>query len=174
MTTPASTCPPHGGTLINRAIEGAEREAALERAESLPSITVGSVAASDLELIGNGAFSPLTGFMGEADYRGVVDDMRLANGLPWSIPVTLAVTREQAEGLDVGSELALRDEGGRVLATLDLAEKYTRDAQHEAQQVFRTTEDAHPGVARIYAGGDTYLGGDVVVLNGPADLQRER
>ncbi|HET7582804.1 MAG TPA: sulfate adenylyltransferase, partial [Candidatus Limnocylindria bacterium] len=169
MTTPASTCPPHGGTLINRTLDGAERDAALERAESLPSITVGNVAASDLELIGNGAFSPLTGFMGEADYRGVVDDMRLASGLPWSIPVTLSVSREEADRLDIGSQVALRDEDGRVLAILDLAEKYTRDAQHEAQQVFRTTEDAHPGVARIYAGGDVYLGGDVTVLNGPAN-----
>jgi sulfate adenylyltransferase len=169
LTTPASTCPPHGGTLINRTLDGAERDAALERAESLPSITVGSVAASDLELIGNGAFSPLTGFMGEADYRGVVDDMRLASGLPWSIPVTLSVSREEADRLDIGSQVALRDEDGRVLAILDLAEKYTRDAEHEAQQVFRTTEDAHPGVARIYAGGDVYLGGDVTVLNGPAN-----
>ncbi|HEY7525587.1 MAG TPA: sulfate adenylyltransferase [Candidatus Limnocylindria bacterium] len=168
MTIPASTCPPHGGTLINRALDGAQRDAALERAASLPSLTVGSVAASDLELIGNGAFSPLTGFMGEADYRSVVDEMRLASGLPWSIPITLAVSRDDADRLQIGSEVALRDEDGRVLAILDLAEKYPRDAQHEAQQVFRTTEDAHPGVARIYAGGDVYLGGQVTVLNGPA------
>jgi sulfate adenylyltransferase len=169
LTSPASTCPPHGGTLINRILDGDSRQAQLERAESLPSITVGSVAASDLELIGNGAFSPLTGFMGEADYRGVVDDMRLASGLPWSIPVTLAVARDEADSLQIGSQIALRDEDGRVLAILDLAEKYGRDAQHEAQQVFRTAEDAHPGVARIYAGGDVYLGGEVTVLNGPAN-----
>jgi sulfate adenylyltransferase len=163
------TSSPHGGTLIDRALSGSERESARERAASLPSITLASVAASDLELIGNGAFSPLTGFMGEADYRSVVDNMRLANGLPWSIPITLAVTREEADRLDIGSALALTDEGGRLLGILDLAEKYTFDPRHEAQQVFRTTEEAHPGVARIYAGGDVYLGGDVTVLDGPAD-----
>ncbi|HKO32350.1 MAG TPA: sulfate adenylyltransferase [Candidatus Limnocylindria bacterium] len=163
------TAVPHGGTLIDRAPTGSERENAIERAGSLPAITIGSVAASDLELIGNGAFSPLTGFMGEADYRSVVDTMRLANGLPWSIPVTLAVGREEADALQIGSEVALRDEGGRLLGILELAEKYTYDAQHEAEQVFRTTEDAHPGVARIHAAGEVYLGGDVTVLEGPAD-----
>ncbi len=163
------TAVPHGGTLINRAPTGTERESAIERAGSLPAITIGSVAASDLELIGNGAFSPLTGFIGEADYRSVVDTMRLANGVPWSIPVTLAVGRDEADALQIGSEVALRDEGGRLLGILELAEKYTYDAQHEAEQVFRTTEDAHPGVARIYAAGEVYLGGDVTVLDGPAD-----
>jgi sulfate adenylyltransferase len=163
------TLPPHGGTLINRALDGAARQAALEQAASLRAITVGSVAASDLELIGNGAFSPLTGFMGQADYRSVVDSMRLANGLPWSIPITLAVGREEAERLEIGSQVALQDTDGRILGILDLAEKYTFDARHEAQQVFRTTEEAHPGVARIYAGGEVYLGGEVTVLNGPVD-----
>jgi sulfate adenylyltransferase len=160
---------PHGGTLIDRTLTGDARSAALEQAAGLPSITVNSVTASDLELIGNGAFSPLTGFMGEADYRSVVDSMRLASGLPWSIPVTLAVSPEQADGLQIGSQVALSDEDGRVLAILDLTEKYTRDAQHEAQQVFRTTEEAHPGVARIYSFGDVYLGGEVQVLNGPVN-----
>jgi sulfate adenylyltransferase len=169
LTSPATTSVPHGGTLINRVADGAEREAAIERAASLPSITIGSVALSDLELIGNGAFSPLTGFMGEADYRSVVDNMRLANGLPWSIPITLAVTSDEADELDIGSQVALHDDTGRVVGILDLAEKFTYDPQHEAQQVFRTTEEAHPGVARIYAGGDVYLGGDVTVLDGPAD-----
>ena len=164
--TPA-TSTPHGGILIDRAPTGAERESAIERAGSLTSVTIGSVAASDLELIGNGAFSPLTGFMGEADYRSVVDTMRLANGLPWSIPVTLAVGRDEADALQIGSEIALRDEDGRLLGILELAEKYTYDPRHEAEQVFRTTEDAHPGVARIYAGGEVYLGGDVTVLAWP-------
>ncbi|MEP6468442.1 MAG: sulfate adenylyltransferase [Chloroflexota bacterium] len=163
------TSTPHGGSLIDRALHGSERESALERAASLPSITLASVAASDLELIGNGAFSPLTGFMGQADYQSVVNDMRLANGLPWSIPITLAVSQEEADRLDIGSQVALNDDEGRMLGILDLAEKYTFDPQHEAQQVFRTTEEAHPGVARIYAGGDVYLGGDATVLNGPAD-----
>jgi sulfate adenylyltransferase len=169
LTDPRGTSVPHGGTLINRTLDGEQRRTAIERAESMPALTLGNVAASDLELIGNGAFSPLTGFMGEADYRSVVDDMRLANGLPWSIPITLAVLHGEADRLDIGSEVALRGEDGRVLGILELAEKFTYDPQHEAQQVFRTTEEAHPGVARIYAGGDVYLGGAVTVLNGPAD-----
>jgi len=164
---PAHAAVPHGGTLINRTLEGADRDAALERASGLPRVTLNSVALSDLELIGNGAFSPLTGFQGEADYATVVRSMRLANGLPWSIPVTLPVDREQADALAIGSEVALVDEAGRVVGILELAEKYTYDKQEKAQQVFRTTEEAHPGVARIYAGGDVYLGGDVQVLNGP-------
>jgi sulfate adenylyltransferase len=158
---------PHGGTLIDRVPQGTKRQDALDRAASLPSVTIGSVALSDLELIGNGAFSPLTGFMGEADYRGVVDDMRLSSGLVWSIPITLSVSHETADGLAIGQEVSLQDEDGRIVGILELAEKFTYDREHEAQQVFRTTEDAHPGVARIYAGGEVYLGGDVWVLDGP-------
>jgi sulfate adenylyltransferase len=158
---------PHGGTLIDRVPQGTKRQDALDRAASLPSVTIGSVALSDLELIGNGAFSPLTGFMGEADYRGVVDDMRLSSGLVWSIPITLSVSHETADGLAIGQEVSLQDEDGRIVGILELAEKFSYDREHEAQQVFRTTEDAHPGVARIYAGGEVYLGGDVWVLDGP-------
>jgi sulfate adenylyltransferase len=169
LTSPGTTSVPHGGVLIDRVLTGSEREAALERAASLPPVTIGSVAMSDLELIGNGAFSPLTGFMGEADYRSVVDSMRLANGLPWPIPVTLAVDSGTADGLSIGSEVALVDESGRLVAILQLAEMYRYDRQHEAQQVFRTTDEAHPAVARIYASGEVYLAGDVIVLDGPAD-----
>jgi sulfate adenylyltransferase len=169
LTSPETTSVPHGGALIDRAVHGAERDAAIQRAASLPTVTIGSVALSDLELIGNGAFSPLTGFMGEADYRSVVDDMRLANGLPWSIPITLAVSPDEADGLSIGSEVALTDDAGRVVGILALAETFSYDREHEAERVFRTTEDAHPGVARIYAAGDTYLAGEVTVLDGPLD-----
>lgn len=165
--TQGSTSVPHGGTLVNRALSGADRERALERAASLPSVTIGSVALSDLELIGNGAFSPLTGFMVEADYRSVVDQMRLDNGLVWSIPITLSVSRETADGLSIGGEVALKDESGRTVGILELADMYTYDRQHEAERVFRTTDEAHPGVARIYAGGEVYLGGEIWVLDGP-------
>ena len=169
MTSPATTSVPHGGTLINRALEGSDRDAALDRAGELPRVTLGSVTLSDLELIGNGAFSPLTGFMGEADYRGVLDGMRLASGLPWSIPVTLAVSSDEADGLAIGSDVALVDADERIVGILELAEKYRYDKAQEAQQVFRTTEEAHPAVARIMAAGDVYLAGDVSVLAGPLD-----
>ena len=159
--------PPHGGVLINRRLAGSDRERALERAASLPAVTLNPVSLSDLELIGNGAFSPLTGFLGQDDYRSVVDEMHLANGTVWSIPITLAVTREVADGLPAQGEVALRDDAGRIVGILELAEKYEYDARHEAQQVFRTDEEAHPGVARIYSGGEVYLAGEVHVLNGP-------
>ena len=165
----AAPIAPHGGVLINRVLDGEERAAALERAAGLPFVTLNSVALSDLELIGNGAFSPLTGFMGEADYRSVVDEMRLANGLPWSIPITLSVSREEADRLEIGSEVALADESGRLVGILELAEKFGYDREHEAERVFRTTDAKHPAVARIYTGGDVYLGGDVRVLDGPQD-----
>jgi len=161
--------PPHGGVLIDRRLAGSDRDRSLERAESLPAVTLNAVSLSDLELIGNGAFSPLTGFLGSADYRSVVDEMHLANGTVWSIPITLAVTREVADGLPDQGDVALRDDAGRIVGILELAEKYTYDARHEAQQVFRTDEEAHPGVARIYAGGEVYLGGEVHVLDGPQD-----
>ena len=159
--------PPHGGVLINRRLAGSDRDRALERAASLPAVTLNPVSLSDLELIGNGAFSPLTGFLGQDDYRSVVDEMHLANGTVWSIPITLAVTREVADGLPAQGEVALRDDAGRIVGILELAEKYEYDARHEAQQVFRTDEEAHPGVARIYSGGEVYLAGEVHVLNGP-------
>ena len=169
MTKPIRAIPAHGGTLIDRTLRGTLREAAIERAAHLPRLTLNAVNLSDLELIGNGAFSPLTGFMGQADYRSVVDEMYLQNGLPWTIPITLAVARDQADTFDTGQEIALYDDGGRLMGLLELAEKYTYDKQHEAQQVFRTTETAHPGVARIAAAGEVYLGGEVWVVNRPHD-----
>jgi sulfate adenylyltransferase len=169
MTTPATTSVPHGGTLISRTLDGAERDDALARAAGLPRVTIGSVALSDLELIGNGAFSPLTGFMREADYRRVVEEMRLENGLPWSIPVTLPVSADEAEALPLDAEIALVDADDRIVGILALSEKYRYDKSHEAERVFRTTEEAHPAVARIMAAGDVYLGGEVTVLNGPKD-----
>ncbi|TMB57999.1 MAG: sulfate adenylyltransferase [Chloroflexi bacterium] len=165
----AAPIAPHGGALIDRVLTGTARAAALGRAEGLPSVTLGSVSLSDLELIGNGAFSPLTGFLGSADYHSVLDEMRLHTGLPWSIPIMLAVSADEARRLAIGSEVALRDEGGRTVGILELAETFTCEKADEAQRVFGTTEDAHPGVARIHAGGDTYLAGDVWVLDGPID-----
>ena len=160
---------PHGGTLIDRTLPPDRRAAALDRARSLPAVQLSAVGVSDLELIANGAFSPLTGFMGEADYRGVVDDMRLGSGLPWSVPITLAVDRATADGLQEGSEVALKTDAGTVVGILELAQKFAYDREREAQQVFRTTEEAHPGVARIYAGGEVYLGGDVWLLEPATD-----
>jgi sulfate adenylyltransferase len=101
----APTIAPHGGRLINRMVDGAETEELRQRAQDLPALRLSTRQLSDLELIANGAFSPLDGFMRQADYERVVDEMRLANSLPWSIPVTLAVDPDEAPA--VGTEVAL-------------------------------------------------------------------
>ena len=158
---------PHGGVLINRELKAGEREAALERSRSLPSLVLGPTAISDLELLANGGFSPLTGFMSSADYRSCLDSMRLTSGVVWPIPITLAVSAEQAKPLREGQEIALREADGRLLALLTLREKFGYDRVEEAQKVYRTTDARHPGVARLYAQGEVLLGGEVAVVNRP-------
>ncbi len=159
---------PYGGTLVDRIATGAEKEAIGREAATLPSITMDSRHTSDFELLANGGFSPLTGFMGEADYRSVVDTMALTNGLPWSVPVTLSVDDREAARLSAGSRAALRDDSGFVLGIIDITEIYRRDKKHEARQVYRTDEEAHPGVAALYAGGETVVAGTITALALPA------
>lgn len=164
---------PHGGTLVNRLLEGAERQEALEKAASLPPFILVPENVSDVDMIAVGAMSPLTGFMSQADYEGVVETMRLSSGVVWSIPITLAVSQEVAASIAEDAEIALyqeTDEGPHLLAIMQVADKYTYDKEHEASQVYRTTEDAHPGVARIFAQGDVLLGGPIWVINRPAGL----
>ena len=156
---------PHGGTLINRIATGAEREALLQSAINLPTLALNAREEADLELIANGAFSPLEGFLGQADYLSVRDDKRLANGLVWSIPVTLSVNEEEKNKLIIGQDVALQGRDGRLLAILHLAEIYTYDKQEEAAQVYRTTDEQHPGVAALYAQKDFLLGGKITLIN---------
>ena len=161
------TIAPHGGRLVNRLVTGDQREALLEKARTLPQIQLDERAQSDVEMIAVGAFSPLRGFLGAADYRSVVENMRLANGLPWSIPVALQVSRAQADSLKDGSAIALVDENNTVLAILDLTERYLPDREEEVRKVYGTDEKAHPGVAAVLDGGEAYLGGEIRVLNRP-------
>ncbi|CAE6336698.1 unnamed protein product [Rhizoctonia solani] len=158
---------PHGGVLVNRIATGAERETLLSEAASLSSIIVNSWTISDLDLIGVGAFSPLTGFMNEEDYRSVVDRMRLADGTIWSIPITLAVEEAKASELSVGQRAALVGEDDVVYATIDIASIYRVDQKHEAVNIFKTADLAHPGVAKLFARPATYVGGTITVLNRP-------
>lgn len=167
---------PHGGTLINRLLDGTEREAALERAATLPQIPLNDLNLADLEMIAVGALSPLTGYMNQADYQSVVHTLHLANGLAWSIPVTLAVDERLAENLKIGQSAVLTEQANgetRLLAILDISDKHTYDPQVEAQQVYRTTEVAHPGVARLYKQGSVLLGGEVHVINLPQRVNDE-
>jgi sulfate adenylyltransferase len=161
---------PNGGQLVNRVLRGSLREAALERAQTFPQVQLTRMAASDLEMIAVGAFSPLTGFMTKDDYDSVIDDMRLSGGLPWTIPVTLPVDEDVAEGLEEGQEVALVH-GEHLRGIMTIAEKFPADRKREAREVYRTTEEAHPGVARLYRHGSWLLGGEVFMLNGPENVE---
>ena len=123
---------PHGGRLINRLVPPEEREETRRRVSSLKRIYLNRRQLSDLDLIGTGALSPLEGFMGEADYERVVKEMHLASGLPWSIPVTLAVRVGQAASVAVGEEIILLDEHGELRGLLELQEKFPYDKKREA------------------------------------------
>ncbi|MCR4406421.1 MAG: sulfate adenylyltransferase [Anaerolineae bacterium] len=163
---------PHGGTLVNRLLRGEARQAALERARELPRVFLSPMNVSDCELIAIGAFSPLTGFMTRADYESVVETMYLTNGLVWSIPITLPVDEEFAADIREGDEVALYEPDGgegHLLGLMEVQEKFTYDKEREAREVYRTTEDAHPGVARIYAQGPVLLGGPITLVNRPLD-----
>lgn len=158
---------PHGGELINRLAEGAEREQLLKEAATLTQVSINNWTISDIDCIAVGAFSPLKGFMNEDDYRSVVDRMRLADGTVWSIPITLSVEEEQAAKLSIGERVALVGGDHTVYAVLTVESIYKVDQQHEARQVFKTDETAHPGVAKLYERSSTYVGGPITVLNRP-------
>jgi sulfate adenylyltransferase len=156
---------PHGGELILNMASGAERAELHERARSLPQIVVGSRQLADLEMLAIGAYSPLGGFMKRNDYIDVVNDMHLANGLPWSVPITISATAEQAKTLHEGAQIALLNEQRVLQAVMTIEEKFGYDKQHEASKVYRTTEEAHPGVKVLYEQGDVLLGGPVRVVS---------
>ena len=155
---------PHGGTLINRIVSPEQRQEFLSQADSLPQVTLDDRAFSDLVMIAIGGFSPLTGFMGQADYEPVVTDMRLASGLPWAVPVTLSVAEAVADPLTIGSLVRLNDSAGRFVGVLELTEKYAYDKVKEATNVYRTDEDKHPGVKVVYDQGPINLAGPVWLL----------
>ncbi len=161
---------PHGGTLVTNLVEGREREELLAHARSLPHLQIGVRELADLEMLAVGAYSPLRGFMTRRDYLSVVNEMHLSNGLPWTIPVTLSASVEQVSSLREGHEVALVDTRGNPQAILTLEEQYSYDKGHEAALVYRTTDEAHPGVRALYTQGDILLGGPVRVLT----LQEQR
>lgn len=156
---------PHGGELVDVQADGATREQWLQKAASLPRLTLNERELSDIDMLACGALSPLRGFMAQADYESVVEKMRLANGLVWSIPITLSVKEENAAKYEVGADVALYAPSGEVLAVLHLKEKYRYDREREAEKVYKTKEDKHPGVAALHAQGPLYLAGPVTVLN---------
>ncbi|WOD40786.1 sulfate adenylyltransferase [Nodosilinea sp. E11] len=164
MTLQKDGIAPHGGTLIDRLVAPDKTAVYLDQADTLPRVSLDERAFSDLVMIAIGGFSPLEGFMKKADYDTVVTDMRLANGLPWAIPVTLSVDEAIAAPLKEGSLVRLDDPSGRFVGVLELEEKYTYDKAHEAINVYRTDEDKHPGVKVVYEQGAVNLAGPVWLM----------
>lgn len=168
--------PPHGGALKPLLLQGEVCKRAVQEAASYPVVRLSSRETSDLIMLAVGAFSPLNGFMVQEDYESVVDNMHLADGTLWPMPITLAVTKERADALAVGDQIALvDDESGELMGRITIRDKYAYDKNNEATQVFRTPDGRHPGVAKIYEQGDYYLGGPVQVFSeGPyPDLYKE-
>jgi sulfate adenylyltransferase len=164
---------PHGGVLVNRLLDGELRAIMRERAQSLTRVPLSPMNVADIECISTGVYSPMTGFMGEADYKSVVHDMHLSNGLPWTVPLGLAVDDDLAARIKIGDSVALAEpteNGDRLLGVLTVSEMFKYDKETESQKVYGTTEDAHPGVARILAQGDTYLAGDIWVFDRPLEV----
>ena len=163
----AELVPPHGGGDLKPLLAPADKRAeALAVAASLTKVAMTSREVSDLFMLGMGAYTPLAGFMGEADWRGVTVDMKLENGVFWPIPITLSAGADVADGISVGDRIALSDgESSEVLGTLDVAEKYTIDKTLECEHVYRTTDQGHPGVEKVMQQGEVNLAGPVTVLS---------
>ncbi|MEH2093516.1 sulfate adenylyltransferase [Nostoc sp. 'Peltigera membranacea cyanobiont' 213] len=155
---------PHGGQLVNRIATPEERAEFLSKADFLPRVELDDRAVSDVEMIAIGAFSPLTGFMNQEDYDRTVTEMRLANGLVWSIPITLSVSEEVASPLQEGSLIRLDNSRGEFIAVLQLTQKYNYDKTREAIKVYRTDDVKHPGVQVLYNQGIVHLAGDIWLL----------
>ena len=155
---------PHGGKLVNRVLQGEEKEKALEKAQLLPSLKLNFELVSDVENITSGVFSPLEGFMTQRDYQTVLSHMRLPSDLPWPIPIILDSERGEADKLNIGQEVMLINESDQPVAVLYLEEKYEYDKNELAEKVFQTTDTAHPGVAKINNMKDVLLAGKIDLI----------
>jgi sulfate adenylyltransferase len=166
---PANT--PLGGKLISRIAP--DSGALKAEAETLPALTLPAAEVWDLKLIATGGYSPLTGFVAQADYDSIISRGRLIDGTPWAVPITLSAPDSAKEQFKPGDRAALRDEAGNLLGAISVKLLYPRRFEEEAKGVFQTTDEAHPGVARIKAAGQTLVAGDVDVLAEalPADEQ---
>jgi sulfate adenylyltransferase len=158
---------PHGGgNLTPLLLEGAALKAELEKAKKLSQVKVSSREKGDIIMLGIGGFTPLDGFMTYADWLGVCDGMKMANGLFWPIPITLSVSQAVADSIETGQEVTLTDpENGEALATMSVSEKYTIDKAHECAMVFKTNDPKHPGVKMVMEQGEVNLAGSIKVLS---------
>ncbi|MDP8239650.1 MAG: sulfate adenylyltransferase [Candidatus Hatepunaea meridiana] len=158
---------PHGSDeLITLLLEGGELAAERKKAETLPQARITSREVGDLIMLGIGGFTPLKGFMGSADWKGVCADMKMTDGTFWPIPITVSVDKDFADSINEGEEIALvNDEDGDFMATMKVEEKYTIDKTFECKNVFTTVDMEHPGVKVVMAQKEVNLGGPVKVLS---------
>ncbi len=154
---------PIDGVLVDRRRPWPSFDGALT-APGASSLRVSDAVMADLEMLGDGAYSPLTGFMTRDDYQSVVEHARLAGGTTWTLPITLPLTADEARRLSAGDVVALRDERDEFRGAITVRDVYTRDASVEAREVYRTDDVAHPGVRALFAQGDILVGGDVEVV----------
>jgi sulfate adenylyltransferase len=159
------TIAPYGGELVDRTVSGGDADELRRRAAGLPSVTLTHRILSDLYLLAVGGLSPLAGFMGRDDYESVLEEMELAGGLPWTVPVVLPADAEEAGALSPGDEAALVTEDGAVAGTIEVEEVYDAEPEREAAAVYGTTDDAHPGVTAVRELGPKYVAGPVRYLH---------
>ncbi len=155
---------PHGGRLTDRVLGGDRLKEALERSKTLRALNINDESVSDVENIATGVYSPLDGFIGRADFRNVLNEMRLRNDLPWTIPIVLDADHEEAARLREGEDILLKSMSGRPVAILHLEEKYEFDRDELAEKVFLTMDRAHPGVAKVAAMKEVLLAGSIDLL----------
>ncbi|MBU9713315.1 sulfate adenylyltransferase [Evansella tamaricis] len=160
---------PHGGELINLFASNCEKKELILQEPEMKRIYVDERVKGDLLLLANGAYSPLTGFMGKKDYECVLDNMKLANGLIWPIPITFPVSKETAVGIKENERIALfcPKDPDRLLAVLDVKEKYSYCKTTESSKIYQTADQHHPGVAKLMKQGEILIGGPIKLVNRP-------
>jgi ATP sulfurylase len=154
----------HGGELVDRLVTAGEAKDVLARAARLAPIALDARTSADAELIATGGLSPLRGFVGQKDYASILTDMRLASGAVFSIPITLTAPRDRAKSLRVGEEAALVDESGEPVGVIAVEDVFELEPEREAQQVYRTTDASHPGVAYLQSRRDALGIGGTITL----------
>ncbi len=161
---------PHGGKLINRIMDEEKRSEILSHAENFYRIKIPFRYASDCEMIANGGFSPLTGFMNREEAESVIEKMELPDGTLWAIPIVLPLTERDFASVTEGDKVLLEDENGRIIALMKVSEKFSLDLENYAEKVYKTRDTAHPGVKALFERGNKFIGGEIELVNRP---QRE-
>ena len=156
---------PHGGKLVDRYLTESKSEFANSIDRSLPKFHLSARNLADLECIATGVYSPLTGFVTESEYESIVENIRLPNGLAWSIPVTLQMPAAEADKYPLDTDIALVHPNGDIVAVMSVTSKYQPNQQREAEAVYQTTDSNHPGVQAMLAEGEVYLGGPIAMVN---------